>query len=309
MGEAVYGASDEAKQVFYIASEATGVDLAEVCFGSQTERLEETLVSQPAIAAVSIAEYYELKKLGFRPDAGIGHSMGEIPLLTMVGAISLRDTFDLLQVRATVTARASQERPGIMAAVSGLSLEDVKSRAATVLASGRAAIANLNHTGQHVFSGDTDVMEELEKIIENARISERLRVRFTKLKTGGAFHSRYHMESAVSEFREALKSIDFEQPEFELMMNNAQYLSEVGTHHLPEYLSQQLINGVDFTGGVSRLVGDGVSNFVEVGPNGPGGEPKRLGILSGLVKKDFEDVKIVEIQEFGPSARHPKPTS
>ncbi|MBI5906777.1 ACP S-malonyltransferase [Candidatus Saccharibacteria bacterium] len=296
MGEAIYRASDDAKAVYEVASEVTGVDIAEVCFGSETDRLAETLVAQPAIAAVSISEYYYLKKRGFMPDVGMGHSMGEIPLLAMVGAVSLRDTFKLLQVRATATSEASKERPGIMAAVSGLTIEDVKSKTANILAGGRTVVANLNSTYQQVFSGDHKPMHELEELIRNLRVTDRIKVKYTELRTGGAFHSPYHMENAVGAFHDAAQSVTLLVPEFDLMLNNATYLSEVGLSNLPAYLSQQLVSGVNFTGGVERLVDDGVTNFVEVGSSNSSAKYKTL---SGLIKRDFADrVHILEVKEI-----------
>lgn len=295
MGEAIYHTSDEAKKVYVVASELTGVDIAEVCFGSETDRLTETLIAQPAIAAVSIAEYYHLKRLGFKPDVGMGHSMGEVPLLAMVGAVSLRDTFKLLQVRAAATSEASKERPGIMAAVSGLTLEDTRSKAANILAGGRTVIANLNGTYQQVFSGDHKPMQELEELVRNLRVTDRIKVKYTELRTGGAFHSPYHMENAVEEFHDAAQSVTLLVPEFDLMLNNSMYLSEIGLANLPVYLSQQLVNGVNFTGGVERVVADGVENFIEVGPRSNTAKHKTL---SGLIKRDFADrVHIVEIEE------------
>ncbi len=295
MGEDIYSVSDEARAIFEAASEVSGVDIADVCFGSQTERLEETLIAQPAIAAVSIAEYYHLKKLGLRPDVGMGHSMGEIPLLAMVGAISIRDTFSLLQVRAEATSRASQERPGIMGAVTGLTLEQVRDRSAHILDSGRAAIANLNSRYQQVFSGDHEPMQNLEDLIKGMRLTERLKVRYTRLRTGGAFHSPYHMENAVEEFYEAAQSVNFSAPEFNIILNNAQYVSELGTNNLARYLSEQLVRGVDFVGATERIVNDGVANFIEVGPIGP---QARYKTLSSLIKRDFaKRVHIIEIME------------
>lgn len=303
MGEAVYHASDEAKRIFDIASEIAQVDLAEVCFGSQTERLEETLIAQPAIAATTIAEYQYLKELGIRFDAGMGHSMGEIPLLAMAGSLALRDTFTLLQVRAEATSRASQDRPGIMGAVTGLTREQVEQKAGHLLTSTRAGIANFNGTLQQVFSGDHEIMDELEVLVKNMRLKEKVRVGFTKLRTGGAFHSPYHMENAVGEFYEAASSLTFSIPDFDIMLNCAKYLSEVGTENLPNYLSQQLVSPVNFVDGAKTLVDDGVVNYVEVGPIGANAKYK---VLSGLMKREFaEQVSMIQISEAINGAKKP----
>lgn len=303
MGEEAYSASEKTRKVFDVASEVTGIDISEVCFGSATERLNETLIAQPAIAAVTIAEYYNLKKIGLRPDVGMGHSMGEIPLLAMVGALSIRDTFNLLQTRADVTSRANEERPGAMLAIWGLVLEQVKEKSAPVLASGRAAIANINSRSQHVFSGDYEQIHRLERAIKHMKLTGKTKVGFKRLPIDGAFHSPYHMEKAAEEFYEAARKINFLAPEFDVMLNNGQYLSELKTDNLAKYLSEQLIKGVNFVEGTQRVIDDGVTNFVEVGPIGPKAKYKTL---SALIKRDFEqEVHIVEIREVadGPSPR------
>ncbi|HLG91012.1 MAG TPA: ACP S-malonyltransferase [Candidatus Saccharimonadales bacterium] len=295
MGEEIYLASEKAKEVFDIASEVTGLDMSEVCFGNQTSRLEETLVAQPAIAAVTISEYYHLKKLGLRPDLGMGHSMGEVPLMAMVGALSIRDAFRLLQIRAEATYKASEDRPGGMTVVLGLMRDQVKEISAPILSSGRAALANLNSKTQHVMSGDHEQIQRLEEIVRQLKISQRIRVGYKRLPIPGAFHSAYHMEGAARDFYESAQTFSFSDPEFEVMLNNTRYLSELGNDNLPQYLSNQLTEGVDFAGATERVINDGVRNFIEVGPIGP---KARYKTLSGLIMSDFaQRVKIVEIRE------------
>lgn len=304
MGEFVFHASDDAKRVFYIAGDVTGLDFQEICFGSQTERLNETLVAQPAITAVNIAEAEYLKKLGQRFDVGMGHSVGEIPLLAIAGILTVRDTFELVKVRAEATAKASKERPGLMGAVTGLTAEQVQSRASHILKNARAAITNFNGTYQQVFSGDREPMEELEKLIRELRVAEKIRVGFTKLRTGGAFHSAYHMENAVEEFYDAAVKVEYLPPSFDIMLNHAKYLSEVGTANLPDYLSQQLVKPVNFVGGAERLVDDGVLNYVEVGLKKPTAKYKTL---SGLLKYEFAElVHIIEVNEVAGGSKRSK---
>jgi [acyl-carrier-protein] S-malonyltransferase len=307
MGEIAYQSVDEAKRVFYVASEVSGVDLAEVCFGSETERLNETLIAQPAIAAAHIADGLYLENLGIRPDVGVGHSVGEFPLLALARVLPMRDTFSLLQVRAEATYRESQERPGMMAAVSGLTAEQVRGRAQAILAGGRTAIANFNGKKQQVFSGDHKPMEELEELIRGMRLAEKLKVSYKKLATGGAFHSHYHMENAVGEVHEEAKRYKYYDPTFEIMLNNTRYLSEVGTANLPEYISGQLVNGVNFVDSVDRLIVDGVTNYTELGKKAPNSKNKTL---SGLIMRDFEDlVRIIEINEVNSQKEAPKADS
>ena len=302
MGETAYQ-TEVGRETFYIASEVTGVDMAEVCFGSETDRLGETLIAQPAIVTAAIADGLYLEKIGIKPDVGIGHSVGELPLLAIAKILPVRDTLELTQVRAAATSKASKERPGVMAAVSGLTTEQLREKAAVILAGGRTAIANFNGRRQQVFSGDQGPMEELEGLVRNWRAGEKLKVTYTKLRTGGAFHSAYHMENAVAEVHEAAQALSYSTPEFELILNNAHYLSELGIVNLPAYISQQLVKGVDFEGGMERVVDDGVLNFTEVGRKS---EKAKYKTLSGLIKRDFgELVRIIEVQEVNFSSKSP----
>lgn len=302
MGEAAYKASEDARRVFYIASEVSGLDMAEVCFGSQTNRLDDTLVAQQAITAISIADFEYLKSLSINFDVGLGHSLGEMALLAMAEILPVKETMQLTKARATATAKAAADRPGEMVVVSGLEKEELSERISHILANSRNIIANLNGLKQHALSGDSEPMQELIEHLRNLKLNERLRVSFRKLKTGGAFHNPYHMENAAAEFFEEAQRYRFNNAQFELMLNNANYLSEIGLEHLARYLSQQLISPVDFVGSANRLIGDKVYNFIEVGDKMKDANNKDANykVLSGLLKKDFGNlVHIVEVNEAG----------
>ena len=139
-------------------------------------------------------------------------------------------------------------------------------------------------------------MHDLMEHLRNVKIQERLRLRIERVRAGGAFHNPYHMENAAQEFLEEAKVYSFEKADFDLMLNSAKYLSEVGLDNLPEYLSQQLVRPVDFVGSVKRLIGDDVTNFVEVGKKR---DRAKYKVLSGLIRRDFEDVvHIIEVTEL-----------
>ncbi len=299
MGEAIYQTSEEAKRVFDAASEVAGFDMAEVCFGSETDRLEETLVAQQAITTVNIADHSYLKKIGINFDIGVGHSLGEMPLLAMSGILSVKDTLSLVKSRAIATSKAAEERPGEMLIVSGLEKEDLSSRLQHILSNARTTITNFNGIKQNVLSGDRETMSEIIEHLRNLRLQERLRVSFERVRTGGAFHHPWHMEKAAEEFHEAAKEFKYNQAEFDLMLNSARYLSEVGLDNLAEYLSQQLVKPVDFVGSARRIISDGITNFLEVGDKPKEAKHK---VLSGLLNRDFGNiVHIIEIKELGAS--------
>lgn len=291
MGEEVYRRSPTAKQIFYDGSSFTGIDLAEVCFGSQTDRLEETVVAQPAIAAVTLANFSQLLEGYIIPDAGKGHSVGELAILGAAGSLSTGQMFGLIKKRAEITSAAAQERPGMMAVVRNLTIEEVREALSELLRSKRLSIPNLNTSLQHVLSGDAQLVEQARGIIKRIHLKDRLKRKpgFLKLPIQGAFHSEYHMENAVAPFFEALSEVDFREPGFPIMLNNTRYLHELGTDNLPSYLANQLIKGVDFVGGTRRLYQDGMRQFVDIGPK---------PILGPMVKEEYgEEVEVLNFDQ------------
>jgi [acyl-carrier-protein] S-malonyltransferase len=267
MGEHVYETSDRAKEIFYIGSEVLGQDLAEVCFGSDTDKLKDTRLAQPAIAAVSLANYFTAFERGFKPDVGIGHSAGEIPVLAAAGTLEVEEAFALLKARAEITHEASQERPGLMALVAGLRRDELKMHLGELLGGSRMSVANFNSTTQHVLTGDSDPIRAAVEKIKSIKVRERLKnVGSFVLDIAGAYHSKYHMEHAVEPLREKAKEFSFSQPDYLIMLNNAKYLHEVGTDNLPDYLANQLVKHVDFTGSIAKLYRDGLRKIIEIGP-------------------------------------------
>ena len=88
MGKEIAAAVPEAMEVFRIGSEASGLDLARLCFEAPLEELVETEVQQPALVATSLAVLAALRERGIEPDVVVGHSVGEFAALASVSAMS-----------------------------------------------------------------------------------------------------------------------------------------------------------------------------------------------------------------------------
>src|SRR5690242_20283403 len=112
MGRDIVEASPEAREVFEIGSEASGLDLQRLCFDTPLEEVVETELQQPALVATSLAFLAALRKRGVKPDFVVGHSVGEFAALAAGGAISLRETIALVRERGLTMAEAARERPG-----------------------------------------------------------------------------------------------------------------------------------------------------------------------------------------------------
>lgn len=304
MGHEAYNNSARARKVFNVGKKITGLNLADICFGDQTDQLGKTEVDQPAISAANLAEYLYLDETRYlhgqdlMVEAGLGHSLGELPLLAMAEVISVEGMFKLVKDRADATARAARLRPGMMARVQGLSYEELQEHLAEYLESKRLSIPNLNSALQHMISGDKDLVLLAQKEIRKiAKTVEGLKeVKISRSRIEGAFHSPYHMQPAKRKFHRDAKRIDYSRPSFDVMLNNARYLDEIGTDNMASYLAGQLVGPVLFRKSVNRLLDEGISHFVQVGPR---------PVLTELITDDNADrVSIIDIS--GLMGREPK---
>lgn len=288
MGEQAYETEEEAKRIFYIGSKITGEDLAEICFGSETDKLATSLV-QPAIVAAELANYRLMRKNGLSPQLMMGHSLGEIAALGASEALSLEDVFRITKVRMDVTERSSVTNPGRMAAVLGLTKEQLT----PVLASANAYLrklgdssvayaANHNWRLEQVLSGHPDALDRVRRTVkrlEGMKLVERAGV--VKLRVPGAFHSP-HNQDGVDELKAALEAIDRKVPKVMLLNNKGEYM--INPEDYPDYYAGQLVNGVNWQLMMHQAASNGISDFVEVRLQD---DPEKA-TLSNFVKKEFD---------------------
>jgi [acyl-carrier-protein] S-malonyltransferase len=157
MGREIAEAVPEAMEVYRVGSEATGMDLAHLCFESPLEELVETEVQQPTLVATSLAILAAVRKEGIEPDIVVGHSVGEFAALASVRAMSDGEAIGLVRERGLAMAEAARQRPGAMAAILGLEDQLVETLCRKILG---VWPANYNCPGQIVVSGENDAVEE-----------------------------------------------------------------------------------------------------------------------------------------------------
>jgi [acyl-carrier-protein] S-malonyltransferase len=278
MGREIAEAEPEAMAVYDAGSEASGLDLRELCFNGTAEELTRTDLQQPALVTTSLAINAALRARGIVPDYVVGHSVGEFSALGAANALDVREMVKLVRERGIAMAAAAHARPGSMAAILGLADEAVEALCKKIH---NVWPANYNCPGQLVVSGETDAVDECcdEAQREGAR-------RAVRLKVSGAFHSPL-VELAAERFRPAIEKLDFKTP-------TAQFVSTVtgkleGPQRLRSLLVEQLTSPVRFTQSAREMVGHGVTTFVEVGPG---------NVLSGLLKRIDSSVKAVSVNDL-----------
>ena len=105
---------------------------------------------QPAIYLTSVGASRTLRKLGARPDAVVGHSLGEFAALYSAGVLSFEEGLKVVVARGRAMMRAGGRAAGGMAAVVGLELSVIEE---ICQAAGSVWLANLNSESQFVISG------------------------------------------------------------------------------------------------------------------------------------------------------------
>jgi len=278
MGRDVAEAVPEAMAVYDEGSEASGMDLKELCFHGPVENLVDTEVQQPALVATSLALDAALKARGIEPDYVVGHSVGEFAALGSARSLSPREAIGLVRERGLAMAATAKEHPGSMAAILGLADEAVEALCKKI---SNVWPANYNCPGQLVISGETSSVDEacVEAEREGARRAIRLRV-------SGAFHSPL-VARAGDRLRPAIEKVHLTEGRAAFMSTVTAKIEDA--HRYGELLIEQLTAPVRFTQSARELVNQGVTTFVEVGPG---------NVLGGLLKRIDRSVRVFSVNDL-----------
>ena len=126
MGRALADAEPLAREAFATADRVLGYSLTDICWNGAAEELKKSVHTQPALLTHSVAAFRLVEAAGLTPDYVAGHSLGEYSACVAAGALSFEDALRLTHRRGELMYQAGLERPGAMAAVLGLSREDVE---------------------------------------------------------------------------------------------------------------------------------------------------------------------------------------
>lgn len=263
-----------ARAVFAEADQALGFALSSLCFNGPEEDLQLTANTQPAILTASVAIYRVLAEKGLQPDFVAGHSLGEYSALVAAGALSLSAAAKLVRRRGEFMQAAVPVGVGAMAAILGIEAEQVAAACAAAAQGQVCSPANFNTPTQIVIAGNAEAVERA--IVEcKARGARRALL----LKVSAPFHCAL-MLPAQAQVQPRLAETHFNDPQFPVV-NNVDAALTTDAAQAREALVRQISSAVRWTESVAKLLAEGVTTFIEVGPG---------KVLSGLVKTIAKEV-------------------
>lgn len=252
-----YQASQAVKRFMDRANEILKYNLASIMFEGPKEMLNETLHAQPAIL---IHSCYLTEAIPSKPDFVAGHSLGEFSALVCAGVLSFETALKLVQIRARLMHQACLESQGTMAAIVGLTQEEVASLCQTARNDGdQVWLANANSNQQMVVSGGTEAVLRLMEASRQAgaRLIKRLEV-------AGAFHSPV-MVRVREQFEIHLQNTDFRDASIPVFENTVGQPITSG-ETLKHLICQQITSPVLWMDSIQTMIDTGCHQFVEIGP-------------------------------------------
>jgi len=269
MAADLYEKYDLAKEYFDKANHIMDLDLKKICFSGPEEDLKQTYITQPAIYVHSVIIAELLKQKNIYPVAVAGHSLGEYCALVAANVLDFENGLALVRERSRLMYEAGQKNPGTMAAIIGLSSEDVDSICDSLKGKGVIQPANYNSPGQIVVSGQKHVvLLAIEKAREaGARMA-------TELVVSGAFHSPLMLE-AQDGLAKALNNTEFKDADIPVY-TNVTSKAVTKAEELRSLLLKQLSSPVLWQDIMTNMIADNYDDFIEAGPG---------NVLKGLLKR------------------------
>jgi [acyl-carrier-protein] S-malonyltransferase len=210
-----------------------------------------------------------------------GHSLGEYSALVAAGTLALEDAVVAVRRRGEYMQEAVPVGEGAMAAILALDLAAIEDACRRAAEGQVVSPANVNSPGQVVIAGHTAAVERAMELCKAAGARRAIR-----LPVSAPFHCAL-MERAQARLEPDLAGLAFRDPEVPLV-NNVDAAVVRRAEACREGLVRQVSAPVRWQECVERLVREGVSTFVEVGPG---------TVLSGLVKKIARNGHVLNVED------------
>ncbi|KAH0764306.1 hypothetical protein KY285_000177 [Solanum tuberosum] len=278
-----------AAELYKRANEIMGFDLLDICINGPKEKLDSTVLSQPAIYVTSLAavEILRAREGGQQiidsVDVTCGLSLGEYTALAFTGAFSFEDGLKLVKLRGEAMQDAADAAKSAMVSIIGLDSDKVQKLCDAaneeVDEANKVQIANFLCPGNYAVSGGVKGIEAVEAKAKSfkARMTVRLAV-------AGAFHTSF-MNPAVSRLEAALSATEIRTPRIPVISNvDAQPHADPDT--IKKILASQVTSPVQWETTMKTLLSKGLKKSYELGPG---------KVIAGIVKRMDRGAEIENI--------------
>ncbi len=264
------------------ADAALGFSISNLIAEGPAETLGLTVNTQPAMLAASVAFYEAWRAAGGRtPDVTAGHSLGEYSALTAAGVFTLEDAVRLVRFRAEAMQSAVPVGTGGMAAVIGLSDDEVLAACEEARAVGAVEAVNFNAPGQVVVAGEKAALARAIECVK-ARGARRA----IELPVSAPFHSSL-LKPAAEQLAKRLAETQVSVPTLPVIAN-----VDAELHTMPDAirakLAAQAASPVQWVKTIERMKAEGVTDVVECGPG---------KVLVGLLRRIAPEMNLHSIND------------
>lgn len=269
-------------RTFAEASEVLAYDLWHVVQADQA-RLNQTEYTQPAILTASVAIWRIYQSLNLPVPAYMaGHSLGEYSALVCAEVIDFADAVKLVAERGRLMQSAVPDGVGAMAAILGLSDQEVRKACIDAAGSEVVEAVNFNSPGQVVIAGDKAAVE---RAIEQVKAMGAKRA--LPLPVSVPSHCAL-MKAPAEKLARILDTVTIHMPKIPVILN-----VDVQSHQNPVEirmaLTRQLYSPVRWSETIQTLAAKGCTQFIECGPG---------KVLSGLNKRIVETAEVIAIGDL-----------
>ena len=257
------------KEVFQEASDTLNIDLWKIC-QTDGDSLNQTINTQPAMLAAGYATFKVVKeKTDLNPESFSGHSLGEYTALVAANSIKFSDAIRLVRKRAELMQDAVPSGTGGMAAILGLSDEEVINVCLNFKGEGVVEPVNFNSPGQVVVAGTKEAVDEICELMKEAGAK-----RAVPLQVSVPSHCSL-MNSASDEFAKFINETNIQLPN-RPVIHNVDALSSDDIDQIKQNLIDQIKKPVLWTQTISNMSKIGVDRIIECGPG---------KVLAGLTRR------------------------
>lgn len=276
MGKDAFDGNAASRAAFEEADAALGESLSNLCFDGPEEALRLTANTQPALVATSIAL---LRAFGVEPHGVAGHSLGEYSANVAAGALAFADAVRVVRKRGTYMQEAVPVGAGAMAAVMGGDRASIEALCEST--PGVVEPVNYNCPGQVVVAGEAAAVAAFV-----ANLSS-ISAKGIPLNVSAPFHSSL-MRPAEARLSPGLDALVFSDPRLPIY-TNVDASPVTNGDDARDALRRQVSRAVRWDDSIARMLADGFTHFVEIGPG---------KVLTGLIGRISKDTVRLNVQSL-----------